>query len=168
MVVVDRFSKMAHFLPCKKTFDAHNVARLFFQEIVHLNGIPRILTSDHDVKFISTLWRELWKRLKTELCLSSAYHLQTDGQTEVVNRSLRNMLRCLVQSKPKQWDQFLAQAEFAYNSMHNPSTANSLFTIVYTKAPDHIVDIALLPPCSNRVASSFTTDFHSVIEETKQ
>ncbi|PKU66028.1 hypothetical protein MA16_Dca009103 [Dendrobium catenatum] len=144
---------MAHFIACKKTFDALNIARLFFNEFVRLHGIPRSLTSERNVKFISHFWRELWKRLKIDINLSSAYHPQTDGQTEVVNHTLGNMLRCLVQEQPRQWDELLSQAEFAYNSMSNRSTGTSPFHIVYTKAPNHTVDVAILLKCHNRQAA---------------
>nr|GEU96911.1 hypothetical protein [Tanacetum cinerariifolium] len=102
MVVVDRFSKMAHFAPCSKTFDASQVARLYFAEIVKLHGVPKTLTSDRDVTF-----------------------------TEVVNLSLGNLLHSLIGDNAKQWDLILPQAEFTYNRSVNRTTGKSPVEVVY-------------------------------------
>lgn len=140
MVVVDMFSKMAHFIPCRKNSDATYVAHLFFTNIVRLHDLPRSIVSDRDVKFIGHFWRTLWKKLGAQLNFSSAYHPQTDGQMEVVNKSLGNLLRILTGENSRLWDRALAQAEFAYNNSPNHSIGHSPFQILYDMHPRGIYD----------------------------
>ena len=136
---------MAHFFTCNKTFDASLVADLYFKEIVKLHGIPKTITSDYDSKFISHFWRTLWRKLGTCLQFSSSHHPQMDGQTEVVNRSLGNLLRSFVGENKRQWDFTLSQAEFAYNQSKNRSTGKCPFEIVYGLVPKGPLDLVPLP-----------------------
>ena len=122
LVIVDQFSKMTHFIPCSKTSEASRVAVLFFDNVVKLHEIPKTMVSDRGVKFVSYFWKTLWHKMDTKLKFSTAFHPQTDGQTEVINRTLENLLRCLVGENLKTWDLILPMTEFAYNGSVNRTT----------------------------------------------
>jgi hypothetical protein len=132
---------MAHFIPCQKTNDATHIANLYFIELVRLHGFPRSIVSNMDTKFVGHFWRNLWKRLGTNLSFSSTYHPQTYGKTEVVNKSLGNLLRSLVTEKGRQWDQIPTQAKFAFNNSLNRSTWKSPFAILYGIQPRGIIEL---------------------------
>jgi transposase InsO family protein len=140
-VVVDRFSKMAHFIPWQKTNDATHVANLFFKEVVRLHGLPRSIVSDRDTKFVGHFWRTLWKKLGTNLSFSSAYHPHTDGKMEVVNRSLGDLLRSLVTKQHSQWDHILPHAKFTYNDSININIGKIPFQIVYGMQPRGVSEL---------------------------
>ena len=131
LVVVDRFTKYAHFLPLKHPYTAISVARLLFDTVVKLHGLPRSMVSDRDKVFTSHVWKELFKLLGVNLNLSTAYHPQTDGQTERVNQCLEIYLRCSVGDSPAKWKSWLSQAEFWYNSTHHVALGCSPFKALY-------------------------------------
>jgi hypothetical protein len=97
-VVVDHFSKMAHFIPCHKSDNVSHVTDLFFTDIVCLHGVPSTIVSNRDAKFLSYFWRTLWFKLGIKLLFSTTCHPQMDGQTEVVNRTLSTMLRAVLKT----------------------------------------------------------------------
>ena len=146
LVVVDCFSKMAHFLPCSKTFDASKITKLCFDEIIKLYGLPKTIVSDRDVRFMSYFWMTLWHLVGTRLKFSTAFHPQIDAQTEVVNRSLGNLLRCLMGEANRNWDSILPTAQLAYNSFVNRSIDASPFEVVHGYTPRKPLDLLPMSP----------------------
>jgi hypothetical protein len=134
-VVVDKSSKMIHCIPTTTTVTAPQLAHLFFREIVRLHGIPTSIISDRDPRFTSSFWSELWKRLGTKLAMSTAYHPQTDGQTERANRTIEEILRAYVNTQQNDWDLHLTAVEFAYNNSKQASTGFSPFYLNYGQHP---------------------------------
>ena len=137
MVVMDRFSKIAHFITCHKSDDATYIVKLFFQEIMRLHGIPRTVVTDKDTKFLSHFWRSLRRLVGTKLLFSITCHPQTDGQTKVIDKTLVTLLRGMVIKSLRDWDVKLAHAEFAYNRAPSYATSHSPFEGCYSLNPPH-------------------------------
>ena len=144
-VVVDRFSKMTHFITCHKTDDATNMADLFFKEIIRLHGFSRTIVSDRDTKFLSYFWKVLWEKWGTKLLFSTSCHPQTDGQTKVINKTLSTLLRTLIHKNIKTWEDYLSFIEFAYNRSVHSTTNMSPFEIFYGFNPLTPLDLLPLP-----------------------
>lgn len=140
MVVVDRLSKYAHFIPLKHPYTATGVAKAFIDNIVKLHGVPSSIVSDRDKVFVSLFWKTLFHLQGTSLNLSSSYHPQTDGQTEVVNRTLEQYLRCFVGDRPKKWMDWLTWAEYSYNTSVHAVTKTSPYEAVYGQPPPSVLD----------------------------
>lgn len=112
MVVIERFSKMGHFVPLSHPYTATQVAQLFMDTIYKLHGMPNTIVSDRDKTFTSSFSKELFTAAGTKLQLSTAYHPQSDGQTERLNRCLEQYLRAMTSSRLKQWSKWLPLAEW--------------------------------------------------------
>jgi hypothetical protein len=130
-VIVDRLTKIAHFLPVKTDHPIVVYAQLYIARILSLHGVPKTIVSDRGPQFISKLWEELHKSLGTNLLHSSAYHPQTSGQTERGNQILKDMLRACVLEFPQRWDDFLPLAEFSYNNSYQESIKMAPFEALY-------------------------------------
>ena len=130
--IVDRFSKQAHFLPVKKTIKAKHMANLFMFHIFKHHGLPTSIISDRDPRMTSLFWKGLFENLGTKLNFSSAYHPQTDGQSEILNSIVLDLLKSYVGevAQRNQWEQYLPLVEYAYNNTVHTSTGKAPFEII--------------------------------------
>jgi hypothetical protein len=132
-VVVDKFTKMAHFMPCTNRIDAKATAQLYVDQVFRLHGWPLKLISDRGAVFTSKFWQRLNELLGSEVALSSSHHPQTDGQTERVNQVLEQYLRVFCDHSQTNWSSLLSVAEFAYNNATHVSTGMTPFYANYGK-----------------------------------
>jgi transposase InsO family protein len=131
LVVVDRYTKMARYIPCTKDIDTPEMAELFVQRIVKDFGVPKGLTSDRGPQFTSSFWSTLCFMLKIRRRLSTAFHPQTDGQTENLNQTLEQYLRSYCCYQQDDWAPKLALAEFTYNNSFHTTINTSPFFATY-------------------------------------
>jgi hypothetical protein len=157
LVVVDRLTKFAHFLPLSHPYTIHKVASIFLDNIFKLHGLPKVIVSDRDRIFTSKLWQELFSALKVDLHFSTAYHPESDGQTERVNQCLEQYLRTMAFQEPKKWSTWLTTAEWWYNSSYHTAIKTSPFEALYEYKPPQLQEIS--------IADSVSPEAHSTLQE---
>ena len=136
LTVVDKATRMVHLIPCRKSITAAETAKLYWDNVVKLHGIPAILYSDRGTQFTSQFWKSLWELTGTQLRFSTAYHPQTQGVVERMNSVVGQMLRCIIhENRGSAWDSLLPTVELTINSLPNSSTGYSPFFLNYGYHP---------------------------------
>ncbi|GJU00987.1 putative reverse transcriptase domain-containing protein [Tanacetum coccineum] len=130
-VIVDRLTKSAHFLPMRENDPMEKLMKLYMKEVVTRHGVPVSIISDRDGRFTSLFWKALNKALGTRLDMSTAYHPETDGQSERTIQTLEDMLRACVLDFGKNWDRHLPLVEFSYNNSYHTSIKAAPFEALY-------------------------------------
>ena len=135
MVVVDRFSKMAHFISCKKTDTSEVIMQLFLKEVFRLHGVPRTIVSDRDKLFTSSLWDRFTQRLGIKLHMTTSHNPQADGQVERVNKILTEKVIAATKESGDNWVELLPMVEFAYNNTYQSTIQATPFLAAHTFHP---------------------------------
>ncbi|KAD4180362.1 hypothetical protein E3N88_28953 [Mikania micrantha] len=130
-VIVDRLTKSAHFLPIRESYSSEKMAETYVREIVSRHGVPVTIVSDRDTRFTSHFWRNFQEELGTKLLISTAYHPQTDGQSERTIQTLEDMLRACIIDFGGSWDDYLPLAEFSYNNSYHSSIGMPPYEMLY-------------------------------------
>ena len=162
LVVVDRLTKYAHFIPLAHPYTVITVANLLMDNIIKLHGPPSSIVSDKDRIFTSTLWKEIFSSLDTTLNYSSAHHPESDGQTERVNQCLEQYLRCMAFQEPKKWAEWLPTAELWYNTSYHTSIKMSPFEALYEYPPPLINNINIPVEASPEAHIIIATKDHMI------
>ncbi|GJS91741.1 putative reverse transcriptase domain-containing protein [Tanacetum coccineum] len=160
-VIVDRLTKSAHFLPMKKTDSIEKLAQLYLKEIICKHGVPTSIISDRDSLFTSRFWKSLQEAMGTQLDMSTAYHPETDGQSERTIQTLEDMLRACVIDFGSSWDRHLPLVEFSYNNSYHASIKAAPFEALYGRK-------CRSPVCWSEVGDSQLTGPELVRETTER
>ena len=135
LAITDKTSKAAWFEPWKEEYGAEHLASVFLRTVYQKHGLPEKIISDCSTQFNNKFWETLTAKLGIKNKMSTAYHLQTDGQTERLNQMLEQYLHCFINYNQNDWIDYLPTAEFVYNSAKNTTTGQSPFTILYGHNP---------------------------------
>jgi hypothetical protein len=130
-VIVDRLTKSAHFILVHTNYNIQKYTEIYLAHVLCLNGVLKMIISDRGSQFVAHFWEQLHASLETHLIHSSAYHQQTDDQTELVNQILEDMLRACVMEHQGRWDKNLPWAEFSYNNSYQESLKMAPFKVLY-------------------------------------
>lgn len=144
-VIVDRFTKYAHFVALSHPFTADQIVTQFVENYYKHHGLPAVIVSDRDRIFTSQTWKDVFEKAGVKLHFSSAYHPQTDGQTERVNQCLENYLRCMTFTKPKKWKSLLAYAEWWYNTSFHTTLGMTPYQALHGVPPPLLAESFLSP-----------------------
>jgi hypothetical protein len=174
LTVVGQFSKYTHFVSLGHPYTTTTVAKAFFDNIVQLHDMPTSMVSDRDPVFTGHFWQELFKLFGTQLHFSSAFHPQSDGQSEATNRIITMYLRYLSSDIPRQWLQWLPWAEYCYNTTFQSSLRTLSFRVVYGRDPPSLRQFvpgeAMLPAMQTQMASwdEFLVEIKERLEQAQQ
>ena len=164
LVLVDFLSKMAHFIPTRKSATAQETVELLADRLIRYHGLPDALISDRDPRFQSEVWQQLCNRFNIKRALSSSHHPQSDGQSERLNRTLEQMLRTYIQSDEREWETLLPALELAYNTTSHSSTNLSPFEIMIGQNPVTAAYIDILGKLKPTLTPPMTKLFRSLCD----
>jgi hypothetical protein len=167
LTVVDRLTKMVHLIPTNTTVDAHGFAQLFKDHVIAKHGIPGDIVSDRDPRFTGHFWKEVSKLLDINLSFSTAWHPQSDGSTERVNRMVEQVLRTHTQQRQETWQENLSMVEFAINNAAHTSVKYTPFYLNYGQHPVTPIMHDMMRHGNVPTALKFTTDMQKVVQEAK-
>jgi hypothetical protein len=168
VVFVDRLTKMTHFAPTTMNVTGLQVADMFIEHIFRLHGAPKELVSDRDPRFTGSFWQELMQALEVRLAMSSAYHAQTDGQTERMNRLLEETIRHYVSPTQDDWDRHLPFVEFAINNSVNESIGTTPFRLNNVFEPRVPAEVGFSEKSRCPSAANYAQEMHERITRAKQ
>ncbi|SJL08520.1 uncharacterized protein ARMOST_11884 [Armillaria ostoyae] len=167
LVVVDRFSKAIILVPCNVELSAEGWARILRDHVYARHGMPQVVISDRGPQFVSTFMKELYRMLDITQNASTAFHPQTDGQTERVNQEVEKYLRIFINYHQTDWADWLPLAEFAHNNRAHSATGKSPFMILYGRNPRIIPDSPRTPNSKVPAASDFSKAIAKIHKETE-